>query len=245
MSRVSRARRMAVAWRYDVPLVLGLVVLWSLLWGSWTPLTLLCGLVVAVLTTQLLPLPPVPLSSRFSPLALVRFLVVWTGLVVTASFRVAWAAIRPRGVRRSSIVLVQLHTTSEMTFTLSTLAISLVPGSYVIDTDLRRRRLLLHVLDTERTDQVEAERMTAIRLESMVVRAIGSRQDVAELDAEADGVVRGGGRSRLSRATGPTGHTGATPTQSPRRSRGRSGPGSGSDSGSGSGTGSSRGGGVS
>jgi multicomponent Na+:H+ antiporter subunit E len=194
MTRVSRARRLAVAWRYDVPLVVGLVVLWALLWGSWTPLTLLCGLVVALLTTQLLPLPPVPLSSRFSVPALLRFLVVWTGLVVAASFRVAWTAVRRRGVRRSSIVLVQLHTTSEMTFTLSTLAISLVPGSYVVEVDLPRRRILLHVLDTERLEQVEAERMAAIRLEAMVVRAIGSRQDVDELDAEADGVVRGGAR---------------------------------------------------
>jgi multicomponent Na+:H+ antiporter subunit E len=193
MSRESRARRIAVAWRYDVPLVLGLVVLWALLWGSWTPLTLLCGLVVALLTTQLLPLPPVPLSSRFDPIAFLRFLVVWTGLVVTASFRVAWLAVRRHGVRQSSIVLVQLHTTSEMTFTLSTLAVSLVPGSYVVDVDLRRRRVLLHVLDTERIEQVERERLTAIRLEAMVVRAIGSKQDIEELDAEADGVVRTGG----------------------------------------------------
>jgi multicomponent Na+:H+ antiporter subunit E len=188
--RPSTARRVAVAWRYDVPLVGGLVVLWALLWGSWTPLTLLCGLVVALLTTQLLPLPPVPLSARLSPVGIVRFLVVWIGLVVTASFRVAWIAVRPRPVRRSSIVLVQLRATGEMTFTLATLAIALVPGSYVVDVDLRRRRLLLHVLDTERRDQVERERAEANRLEAMVIRAIGSRQDVAALGDAVDGVVR-------------------------------------------------------
>jgi multicomponent Na+:H+ antiporter subunit E len=188
--RASTARRVAVAWRYDVPLVVGLVVLWALLWGSWTPLTLLCGLVVALLTTQLLPLPPVPLSARLSPVGVVRFLVVWIGLVVAASFRVAWIAVRPRPVRRNSIVLVQLRATGEMTFTLATLAIALVPGSYVVDVDLRRRRLLLHVLDTERPDQVERERAEANRLEAMVIRALGSKQDVAALDDAVDGVVR-------------------------------------------------------
>lgn len=188
--RPSTARRVAIAWRYDVPLVVGLVVLWALLWGSWTPLTLLCGLVVALLTTQLLPLPPVPLSARFSPVGIVRFLVVWVGLVVAASFRVAWIAVRPRPVRRNSIVLVQLRATGEMTFTLATLAIALVPGSYVVDVDLRRRRLLLHVLDTERPDQVERERAEANRLEAMVIRALGSKQDVAALDDAVDGVVR-------------------------------------------------------
>ncbi|WNY33329.1 Na+/H+ antiporter subunit E [Curtobacterium flaccumfaciens] len=160
--RISNARRIALAWRYDVPLVAGLTVLWALLWGSWTPLTLLCGIVVALIVTQALPLPPVPLSARFSIVHVLRFLVVWSGLVIVASFRVAWVAFRPRGVRRSSITLVQLHSTSEMTFTLATLAVSLVPGSYVADVDLRRRRLLLHVLDTERLEQVDDERRMAL-----------------------------------------------------------------------------------
>ncbi|MBT1684607.1 Na+/H+ antiporter subunit E [Curtobacterium flaccumfaciens pv. flaccumfaciens] len=188
--RISNARRIALAWRYDVPLVAGLTVLWALLWGSWTPLTLLCGIVVALLVTQALPLPPVPLSARFSIVHVLRFLVVWSGLVVVASFRVAWVAFRPRGVRRSSITLVQLHSTSEMTFTLATLAISLVPGSYVADVDLRRRRLLLHVLDTERHEQVEDERRVALRIEAMVIRALGSKQDVSELSEPLPEVTR-------------------------------------------------------
>ncbi|MFL0361041.1 Na+/H+ antiporter subunit E [Curtobacterium flaccumfaciens] len=188
--RISNARRIALAWRYDVPLVAGLTVLWALLWGSWTPLTLLCGIVVALLVTQALPLPPVPLSARFSIVHVLRFLVVWSGLVVVASFRVAWVAFRPRGVRRSSITLVQLHSTSEMTFTLATLAISLVPGSYVADVDLRRRRLLIHVLDTERPEQVEDERRVALRIEAMVIRALGSKQDVSELSEPLPEVTR-------------------------------------------------------
>jgi len=188
--RITNARRIAVAWRYDVPLVAGLTVLWALLWGSWTPLTLLCGIVVALLVTQALPLPPVPLSARFSIVHFAWFLVVWSGLVVLASFRVAWVALRPRGVRRSSITLLQLHTTSEMTFTLATLAISLVPGSYVADVDLRRRRLLLHVLDTERVEQVDAARREALGIETLVIRALGSRQDLSELSEPLPEVTR-------------------------------------------------------
>ncbi|EYT66550.1 MULTISPECIES: Na+/H+ antiporter subunit E [Curtobacterium] len=188
--RISNARRIALAWRYDVPLVAGLTVLWALLWGSWTPLTLLCGIVVALIVTQALPLPPVPLSARFSIVHVLRFLVVWSGLVIVASFRVAWVAFRPRGVRRSSITLVQLHSTSEMTFTLATLAVSLVPGSYVADVDLRRRRLLLHVLDTERLEQVDDERRMALRIEAMVIRALGSKQDVSELSEPLPEVTR-------------------------------------------------------
>lgn len=188
--RITRARRIVVAWRYEVPLVVGLTVLWALLWGSWTPLTLLCGVVVALVVTQALPLPPVPLSNRFSIPHALWFLVVWSGLVVVASFRVAWVAFRPRGVRRSSIVLVQLHTTSEMTFTLATLAVALVPGSYVADVDLRRRRLLLHVLDTEDQAAVDDAMREAHHIEAMVIRALGSKQDVSELSGPRPEVVR-------------------------------------------------------
>ena len=152
--RITNARRIAVAWRYDVPLVAGLTVLWALLWGSWSVLTLLCGLVVALLVTQLLPLPPVPLSKRFSLPRAVWFLAVWAGHVVVASFRVAWAAVRPRGVR------------------------------------LPRRRLLIHVLDTERPEQVDQERRTVARIEELVIRAIGSKQDVSELAEPLPEVTR-------------------------------------------------------
>lgn len=77
-----------------------------------------------------------------------------------------------------------------MTFTLSTIAISLVPGSYVIDQDLRRRRLLLHVLDTERVEQVDHARREALTIEALVIRAIGSKQDVSELSEPLPEVTR-------------------------------------------------------
>ncbi|KQO65252.1 hypothetical protein ASF23_00755 [Curtobacterium sp. Leaf261] len=172
---------MALTWRYEIPLVLGLVVLWALLWGSWTPLTLLTGIVVAVLVTQTLPLPPIPLSPRVDPFRLIVLLVVFVAQVVVASFQVAWIAVRPRGAPTSSIILVPLRTTSELTFTLAVLAISLVPGSYVVDVDLDRRRVLLHVLDTPTEAHADAARSSARALEARVVRALGSTRDVEAL----------------------------------------------------------------
>ncbi|MFZ7088678.1 Na+/H+ antiporter subunit E [Curtobacterium sp. RRHDQ10] len=171
-------RRPAFSWRYEVPLVLGLVVLWAMLWGSWTPLTLLTGVVLAVLVTQLLPLPPIPLSSRLDPFRLVVLLAVFVVQVVVASFQVSWIAVRRRGAPRSSMVLVPLRTHSDMTFTISVLAISLVPGSYVVEVDLARRRILLHVLDTPDEAAVTAARRSALALEARVIRALGSTEDL-------------------------------------------------------------------
>lgn len=195
MSRPSGARRLAIAWRYDVPLGVGLVVLWCLLWGSWAPLTIACGVLVALLTTQLLPLPPVPLSARFSPWHVLVFLAVWGAQVVVASFQVAWIAVRRRPVRRNALVFVQLRSSSEMTFTLAAIAITLVPGSYVVDVDVRRRRLLLHVLDTDDAGHVERMRAQAIGLEARVISAIGSRHDVDALRTARGSGSLGGGAS--------------------------------------------------
>jgi multicomponent Na+:H+ antiporter subunit E len=173
--------RPGTTWRYEVPLVLGLVVLWAMLWGSWTPLTLLTGLVLAVLVTLLLPLPPIPLSARFDPVRFVVLLAVFCGQVVVASFQVAWVAVRRRGAPRSSMVLVPLRTRSDMTFTLSVIAISLVPGSYVVEVDLARRRILLHVLDTPDEAAADAARTSALALEARVIRALGSAADLESL----------------------------------------------------------------
>ena len=60
------AERARVPLKQKAPLLLALVLLWMMLWGSVTPLTVLTGLVVALVVTQALYLPPVVLSGRFN-----------------------------------------------------------------------------------------------------------------------------------------------------------------------------------
>ena len=53
--------------RADIPLILWLVVVWGALWGDWSIGNLVFGLLLAVLVTRVLILPPVTLSGRFNP----------------------------------------------------------------------------------------------------------------------------------------------------------------------------------
>ena len=104
----------------------------------------------------------------------------------------AVAVLRHLGIPKAHVVGLSMGGFAAILFGLRhpEMAISLVPGSYVADVDLHRRRLLLHVLDTERQEQVDAEKQMALRIDALVIRALGSKQDVRELSDPVPEVTR-------------------------------------------------------
>jgi multicomponent Na+:H+ antiporter subunit E len=178
-------------WR-QVPLLLWLVVLWTLLWDQVSVLSVVTGILLALLVTRVFYLPPVELPDRVNPLGLVVFLGHFLFDLVRASFQVAWLAIDPRRVPTSSIVAVQLSTKSDLSLTLTALAVSLVPGSLVVEADRQDDILYLHVLGTETAADVEKARADVVAVEERIVRAIGSRDDVRRVNL-----------SRADRSLGP------------------------------------------
>ncbi|SFK90383.1 Na+/H+ antiporter subunit E [Geodermatophilus ruber] len=167
--------------RHQVPLLLWLVVVWNLLWGTWSWANLLSGIVVALAVTLLLPLPPVVGGARLHPGAAVVFLVTFLGDLVRSGALVAWQTVRPRGIAHSAILRVQLRTDSDLLLTVLTEAISLVPGSMVIDLDRERRELALHVLHVDDERDLDRQRASVHATEERVVRAFGSAEDIARL----------------------------------------------------------------
>src|SRR6478672_4027519 len=86
------AERERVTLLQQSPLLIALVLLWTMLWGSLTPLTILTGVIVALIVTRTLYLPPVALSGRFNPLWMLVFLARFALDLVVASVEVAWLA---------------------------------------------------------------------------------------------------------------------------------------------------------
>jgi multicomponent Na+:H+ antiporter subunit E len=168
-------------WR-QVPLLVWLVVLWTLLWDQVSVLSIITGLVLALLVTRVFYLPPVELPGRFNPVGVIVFVGHFVFDLVRASFQVAWLAIDPRSVPTSSIVAVQLSTKSDLSLTLTALAVSLVPGSLVVEADRQDDILYLHVLGTETLADVEKARVDVLAVEDRIVRAIGSRDDVRRVN---------------------------------------------------------------
>jgi multicomponent Na+:H+ antiporter subunit E len=168
--------------RHQGPLVVWLVLIWMLLWGTWSWANLLSGLLVALAVLTLLPLPHVAGGTRVRPVPLLAFLGHFVLDLFSSGAEVAWQAVRPGGVHRTAIVQVQLRADSDLLLTMVAEATSLVPGSLVLDLDRERRVMALHLLPVRDLDDVERKRAGVLVVEDRLVRAFGSPADVAALE---------------------------------------------------------------
>jgi multicomponent Na+:H+ antiporter subunit E len=163
----------------QIPLLIALVVLWMLLWGSLTPLTIVTGIVIAIAVTRVFYLPPVELAGRFNLWWFIVFVGRVFGELVVASFQVALQAFARGPVPHSAIVRVDLRTRSDFIITGVSLAVSLVPGSLIIEVDRANARLYVHALDVDTPGDVEKARAHVLSLEHDLLRAWGSAEEWA------------------------------------------------------------------
>lgn len=150
-----------------------LVVVWVLLWGTFSWANLISGSVVAALVLWVFPLPPVPGSGWLRPGAALRFAGVFVAELVRSSLQVAWQSIRPGPPVRSAIVEVRLASSSEFVIAMVTETLSLIPGSVVIDARPDERRIYAHVLGADDDAAVADFRAMVARWETSLVRALG------------------------------------------------------------------------
>jgi multicomponent Na+:H+ antiporter subunit E len=135
-------------WRPYVLTVAALTLVWMALWGSASPIIILLGIAVAALVLLLFPLPFLEFRFGLHPWRMLVLVLRFLWDVVVASLQVGWLALRPRPPR-PEVIQVQLTTDSDLLQSLTALAVSLVPGSLIIDLDPDARTLLIHVLDGE------------------------------------------------------------------------------------------------
>lgn len=165
----------------QLPLLLGLLLLWVILWGQLTWLSALTGVMVAIVVTRVFYLPPAELSGRINLWYSFVFLGYFLFDVAVASFTVAFQALSPQRIPQSSVIGIQLRTRSDLIMTLDAIAMSLVPGSLVVEADRQRSILYLHTFATRTTADVEAMRRKVLLVEVRLVRAIGSRADLERI----------------------------------------------------------------
>ncbi len=172
--------------RDQLPLLVALVLVWNLLWGTWSWANLISGTVVALAVTTLLPLPPVVGGTRVHPAALLGYLGYFLLDLVVSAAQVAWRTLSPGGVRNSAIIRVGMRTDSDLLLTIIAESLSLVPGSIVIDLDRERRTFALHLLSVRDDAEVDRQRAAVLATEDRVVRAFGSAEEIAALDRLPD-----------------------------------------------------------
>lgn len=164
--------------RSQVVLLTGLVVLWCLVWGQFTVLSVLSGIVLAVVVSVLFYLPAIDLSGRVNLWYVVVFFVRLVVDIVRASLGVAWLVVNPRYSPSSAILAIPLDTRSDLITTLTAESISLVPGSIVIDLDREQSVLYVHVINVRTDADLEEFRAEVFATEKRLVMAIGSADDV-------------------------------------------------------------------
>ncbi|GIJ76313.1 multicomponent Na+:H+ antiporter subunit E [Micromonospora phaseoli] len=157
--------------------VTGLVAVWILLWGTFTWANVIGGLVVATVLLAVFPLPPVTFAGRIHPLPMLRFWLRFLRDLVVASVQIAWMALRPGHTPRSAIIAVRLRVNTDLNLTLTAEALSLVPGSLILEADRSTGTLFVHVIGVNSRDEVERFRRGVLELEARIIAAIGSSDE--------------------------------------------------------------------
>lgn len=189
-SRPSRpARRRLLR---QLPFFLWLVVVWMLLWGQFTVLAALTGVIAAVLVTSVFRLPPVELSGRLNLWYGLVFIAEFVAALVRGSLTVAWQVLDPRRYPGTAILAVPLRTDDDLIMTHVAVTASLIPGSLIIEADPERRVLYLHVIGVDSDRDAQLQREAVLRWEQRIVLAVGSRAQVAAVRADAASLGSGG-----------------------------------------------------
>ncbi|GAA3028177.1 Na+/H+ antiporter subunit E [Microbacterium dextranolyticum] len=194
MSPASRSLASAI-WR-QLPFFVWLIALWMLLWGQFTVLAAVTGLIVAIFVTRIFRLPPVELSGRVNLWYGFVFVVTFVFALVRGSLIVAWQTLDLRRYPGTAIVAVPLRTDDDLILAHVGVTASLIPGSLIIDIDRDRRILYLHVLGVSSDADVEKQRRSVQGWEARIVRAVGSRAQLEAIRGEGSRSPREGGDLR-------------------------------------------------
>jgi multicomponent Na+:H+ antiporter subunit E len=124
-----------------------LMLVWILLWGTFSAANILSGLLVALVIILLLPLPAVPVEGRVHPLSLLRLIVTVAYYLVLSSVQVAFLAIKPGPPPLSAVLRAHLAVKSDLVLALAVNIFNLIPGSIVLEIDQSRRMLYMHVIN--------------------------------------------------------------------------------------------------
>ena len=89
----------------------------------------------------------------------------------------------------AAIVAVRLRVDDDLIMTHTAVTASLIPGSLVVEADRERRVLYLHVIGVRSDADVERQRASVLHWEERIVRAVGSRAQVAQVRAAEAGAV--------------------------------------------------------
>jgi multicomponent Na+:H+ antiporter subunit E len=175
-------RRPALRYRVSLAATIGLAIVWMLLWGELSLGAAVWGLLIALLIQVLFPLPDVPELESFRPIGFLRLVVVTLSGLTVSSFQVAAKVLAFWRPTQNAIIHVDLRSRSAFITAITAELTTLVPGSVAIDAG--EGWLLVHVFDASTPLAVERARAKVLSTEATALRAFGTGEDRALLEAD-------------------------------------------------------------
>lgn len=173
--------------------VLWLVAVWLAVTESLTVGAVVGGTAVATALMVLFPSQRTPgeAAARVNPIGLVRFAGYFSSKLVIANIHVAWAVLFPRRspLVRGIVAVPIVDTPTTVTSVLAS-AVSLTPGTFIVEMREDPPVLYVHVLQLTTVDDVRCD---VLRTQRAVVRALGPAGALRELDRRIAELDRRGG----------------------------------------------------
>jgi multicomponent Na+:H+ antiporter subunit E len=163
-----------------------LVLVWLLLWGTFSAANVLSGLAISSLITLLLPLPAVPIEGRVHPLSLLRLILTVAYYLILSSVQVAFLAVRPGPPPLVAVLQAHLTVRSDLVLALAVNIFNLIPGTIVLEIDQSRRMLYMHVIDVGSERMVDRFYRQVAMIERLLVASFERDSDWRPAHSEAD-----------------------------------------------------------
>ncbi len=167
-------------WWRRLPQLALLTAVWVLLWGSVSVLTVVGGMLVAVLVIVAFPLPVLPDRMPFRPVRLLGLAGQLVRDLVVSGVQVSWVTLRYGRAATAGIVAVPVCTRSDRVATMVAAAVALSPGSFVLQLDRRRGSWYVYALGMHRPGAADRVRRETMRLQYRVVAALGTAAEIEE-----------------------------------------------------------------
>jgi multicomponent Na+:H+ antiporter subunit E len=165
-----------------LPVVVWLLAVWLMLWGSLAPAVVLFGLLLSVGVVALFRLPAIRGRLTVRPQWLLLLLGYLVMDLVTSSVEIGWHAARyGRGIR-AAVIRVPLLSDVEPVIVLAANLCSFGPGKFVLQID--REGGAFYVYGFPARSPAERGRMydEVMKLQRIVLRAFAPKDEVRALD---------------------------------------------------------------
>ncbi len=161
-----RSLRALVSPRRLVTMAL-LVAAWCALWGAVSVANVASGTALAVAVTVFAGVDPN--ARQIRPWPLLQFLWLVAVDLVVSTVHVAWEILTPTDYTDEAIIAVDTQLGARSHLLMLVVAITVTPGTAVVDSDVATGRLYLHLLHADQAEEIERH---VQRLADLACRAL-------------------------------------------------------------------------